>query len=248
MEINENNLYQIILKVIQKMQAENLLPNSSVPEQKLYVILTEGWREEYRSFFEKLRDRREYRVVTVIPPSMTNDYHMKKLRECEGCGTILRQEEADLAKLPDGPTVFPAAPRELVVKTALCISDTFETKWVQSCMANGQKIVLLKSGLEPLTGKEPAAYAARIREYYKIIAQYGIEIKEELFDGKPVPGNPGITRVQPPPRADSGRKVITEGDIDRFAQEGRIVLRPGDLLTALAKEKASRLGIEIVGQ
>ena len=137
MEINENNLYQIILKVIQKMQAENLLPNSSVPEQKLYVILTEGWREEYRSFFEKLRDRREYRVVTVIPPSMTNDYHMKKLRECEGCGTILRQEEADLAKLPDGPTVFPAASRELVVKTALGIGDTFETKWVQSCMANG---------------------------------------------------------------------------------------------------------------
>ncbi|MBW7572287.1 hypothetical protein [Caproiciproducens faecalis] len=250
MEISENDLYQIVLKVIQKMQNGKMLSNFPVPEQKLYVILSEGWNEEYRSFFNTLKDQRKYCVTTVIPPSMANDYHQKKLREWEGCGTVLRQDQTDLAQLPDGTTVFPAASRELIVKTALCIGDTFETKWVQRCMANGQKIILLKSGLEPLTGREPAAYAARIKAYYRIIAQYGIEIKETVFEEETAPENlkHAMSRPAPDKRAYGGHQVITEGDLDKFVQEGRILLAQGDLLTALAKEKASCLGIEIIRQ
>lgn len=238
MEINETSLYQIILKVIQKMQDENLIPNFSVPVRNMYVILTENWEEEYGTFFRNLENRREYQIFTVIPPSMANDYYIKKLKECGDCGTILKQNEVSFEALPDSLTVFPVFPRDLAAKTALCISDTFETKWIQNCMANGRKIVLLKSGLEPFTGKEPKAYVSRIQEYYKIIAEYGIEIKENVKT--PV-------SILPQNRtADAGQKVITEGDIDGFIQNRQIVLHQGDIITALAKEKALRLGIEII--
>lgn len=250
MEINETSLYQIILKVIQKMMDENLIPNFSVPERNLYVILTENWKEGYRAFYRTLENRREYRIFTVIPPSMANDYYIKKLKECGDCGTILKQNEVSFEALPDSITVFPVVPRDLVVKTALCISDTFETKWIQNCMANGRKIVLIKSGLEPFTGKEPKAYVSRIQEYYKMIAEYGIEIKEALLTEEPACADPESTAGVLPQnrRTEAGQKVITEGDIDRFVQNHQIVLRPGDIITALAKEKALRLGIEIIRQ
>ena len=240
MEINETSLYQIISKVIQKMLDENLIPNFSVPERSLYVILTENWKEAYATFFRTLENRREYRIFTVIPPSMANDYYIKKLKECGDCGTVLKQDEVSFETLPDSLTVFPVVPRDLVAKTALCISDTFETKWIQNCMANGRKIVLLKSGLEPFTGREPKAYVSRIQEYYKMIAEYGIEIKEDIKTAISIPLQ---NRT-----ADAGQKVITEGDIDRFVQNRQIVLHPGDLITALAKEKALRLGIDIIRQ
>ena len=240
MEIDGTSLYQIILKVIQKMLDENLIPNFSVPERSRYVILTENWKEEYGTFFRTLENRREYRIFTVIPPSMANDYYIKKLKECGDCGTVLKQNEVSFEALPDSLTVFPVVPRDLVAKTALCISDTFETKWIQNCMANGRKIVLLKSGLEPFTGKEPKAYVSRIQEYYKMIAEYGIEIKEDIKTAGSIPPQNRI--------ADAGQKVITEGDIDRFVQNRQIVLHPGDLITALAKEKALRLGIDIIRQ
>nr|WP_319488886.1 hypothetical protein [uncultured Caproiciproducens sp.] len=250
MEINENNLYQIILKVIQKMQAENIIQNFSVPDYKMYVVLTGGWKEDFRAFFENLKNQYEYQIFTVIPPSMANDYYMKKLKECRACGTIVKQSEINFELLSDALTVFPVVSRELVVKTALCISDTFETKWIQSCMANGQKIVLLKSGLEPFTGKEPKAYVRRIQEYYKTIEEYGIEIKNDISKEEPICTDCDKTDIQPQQihHTDAGQKVITESEIDQFTQNRRIVLHHGDIMTALAKEKAFRLGIEILRQ
>ena len=39
-------------------------------------------------------------------------------------------------------------------KTALCISDTYETSWISECMDKGSRVVLLRSGLARFSGKE----------------------------------------------------------------------------------------------
>ena len=78
-----------------------------------------------------------------------------------GCERIQYLSGEAPADLEDAVTVFPVVPRDLVSKTALCISDTPQTRWITSCMEAGSRILFLLSGLSPFTGREPKEYVNR---------------------------------------------------------------------------------------
>ena len=71
-----------------------------------------------------------------------------RLRQSVSFGKILYRS----GKMPDNldraVTLLPVVPRDVLVKTALCISDTYETSWIAECMKQGSRVVLLLTGLE----------------------------------------------------------------------------------------------------
>lgn len=77
-------------------------------------------------------------------------------------------------------------------KTALCISDTYETSWISECMDKGSRVVLLRSGLARFSGKEKPAYRNRVMNYYRQILEYGVEIcSVDEFTGRAPYESPG---------------------------------------------------------
>ena len=248
MDISEKDLYTLVEKIIKQLLPQGTSNQASGPKSKIYYVLAGDRKDWDFSFFERLKDQRQHEIFVVLPPSLDND-DLSKLKQYQQFGTILRQNEIDLDESTDYLTVFPFVPRDLVVKSALCIGDTFETRWIQKCISNGRKIILLKSGIEKFTGKEPRAYVNKIQEYYKTISTYGIEIKDDIFERETPTTAPVIKPSISPARADVAkgeRQLITTVELEQYAENKKIVLHQGDMITALAEERAEELGIEIV--
>ncbi|MDR0382168.1 MAG: hypothetical protein LBH86_09295 [Oscillospiraceae bacterium] len=198
---------------------------------KAYLIFPGDWQSRDQSQREEaLRALRgAYDTVAVLPDAC-----------CRGAappdtGARAAQSRGETG-FPSGDflTVFPFASRNLVVKTALCLADDFETRWVARCIARGQPVVMRRE--HPLfTGQERDAYRRKIESYYRDAAAYGIR-----FD---LPSGHGETRRPPGP---GRRRIVTQKDLETPGTPGTLPLRRGDVVTALAAERAKELGIDIV--
>lgn len=176
MELSDESLKKLIAYIIKKVQEEL---NQTKVQEEIFIILTDGWKPQYPAFFEAVDIIDGIVVNTVIPPDLENEY-IQKIRCYKSCGRVLLQNEINMRQLNCFTSVFPAVPREIIVKTALGIDDIFETKWIRNCFAKGQKIIFLSSGLEKFTGKEPLKYVQTIQGYFKTVLEYGIEIRDKF--------------------------------------------------------------------
>ena len=120
-----------------------------------------------------------------------------RLMETKACSHILHRSCEKPADLETAITVMPVVPRDVLVKTALCISDTYETSWISECMDKGSRVVLLRSGLARFSGKEKPAYRNRVMNYYRQILEYGVEIcSVDEFTGRAPYESPVILRPE----------------------------------------------------
>ena len=152
-------------------------------------------------------------------------------------------------------TLLPVVPRDVLVKTALCISDTYETSWIAECMKQGSRVVLLLTGLEKFSGNEKPAYRKRIMEYYRQVLEFGVEIcsTEELSGRAPYEIScEGTDRTMACRTENSTctlepdkkkKRVISSSNVEQFVSDGVIYLQPGDIVTDLAKDRAKFLKI-----
>ena len=179
MNISEKQLRETIIRVLARIEAEEgLFPVTK--KKKIYMVCTGGWDERYLKFLRTVQTDRE----TVIPV-LTEELRGQEVKFTGyGCESIQYLSGEVPADLEDSVTVFPVVPRDLVSKTALCISDTPQTQWITSCMEAGSRIVFLISGLSPFSGREPKAYVNRILSYYRTVLEYGIELTGE-YEPKP---------------------------------------------------------------
>lgn len=241
MNLDENILKRIISEVIRQIQSENSEQNFSVSDKKMYVILTENWDERYLDFYKKIENQNKYNIFTIIPETISNDYFIKKIKNYKNCGTIISQNKINFEQSKEYITVFPVVTRDILVKTALCISDTFETKWIENCISNGQKIIMLKSGITNFTGKEPKKYIEKINSYFNMILDYGIEITDDILKSE-------SEKVYIQNTEKRNKRIITEKEIDLYKEKEKLILYPGDIITSLAAEKAYNMGIDIIKQ
>lgn len=259
MVIDEERLRELIIKAIELVKAENEA-QKVVLKKKLYVIFTEEWNGTYWSFFEKLNEENKYEVYAVIPERINNKLNLNNLNKFQVCKEIITEKEIDYKKLTEYITVFPIVPRDIVVKTALCIEDTFETKWIFKCMEKGQKIIFCKAGLHKFSGKEPLSYKNKILDYYRTLLEFDIEIsdsivgKENHKESKEVNDSSAKYNNNLMKKAvsanennvESIKKVITEKEVLNYAENHQIILKDGDIITEMACDKARSLNISIV--
>lgn len=235
MEIDEKTLKNIIQKVLQ----EYLLEKKEVFEIKkedIYIILGREWSEKYNIFFKDNKFNEKYNVFTVFQKNGSNKFeNLKNLKEI---GTILYDDTVELKTLENYKTIFPVVSQELITKTALCIDDIFETKWIKNCFRKGQEIQMLTSGFEIFTGKEPKKYIEKIKEYYKMVLTYDIRIISEI---KNVEEQDIFTDNNK-----NNRKIITYKDVITSEVNNKIIINKGDIITESAKDLALKLNLEII--
>lgn len=229
MVISDDIIRRIVNEVLLKIEEE-----LNTKRSDLYVVLNEKWTQNHIEFYKKLEACDRYHVYTVYDESISS-----KPKQYENCGVLVEKNTIDLEALDNYITVFPDVPQQLIVKTALAIDDTFETKWVRNCFKKGQRIVMLTGGMESFTGKEPTKYIETIKNYYRTVLEYGVEFKKDFFENKEA-----ATAIKT--TDSSGEKVITQHDVLKLAQNGVITVGSGNIITQLARDTAERLNISIV--
>ncbi|WP_315078868.1 hypothetical protein [uncultured Clostridium sp.] len=251
MEISEERLRELIIKAIELFKSESSIQNTPIDKKKLFVICTDEWNSLYWNFFERLDKENKYDVHIVIPSNIKSEFYLNNLKKFNVCRNIIYENDLKNYDLTEYITVFPVVPRSLIVKTALCIEDTFETKWIFESMEKGQQIIFLQSGLRKFTGKEPKNYVKKMLDYYRTLLEFDIEISEdieerieeksdfELVDYKNTYYDSSLNK-------EYSKKIITEKEIENYILNKKIVLNKGDIITEMAKDKARNLNISII--
>lgn len=240
MEINETALKNLIAYIVQKVK-EELRTN----REEIFVLLTDSWKKQYPAFFEDLKQKQWIHINAVLPQNMENEYKQKIIEICGNTVSFFSQKEINVNHFKCYTTVFPFIPREIIVKTALGIDDTFETKWIRECFEKGQKIIFLSTGLEKFTGKEPQKYVQTMQEYFRTVLEYGIEIKETIDEIECSQKEPYFDTAQNKFQ-NQYKKIITINDIENYGKNKKLILKKGDIITSLAQERAEKIGIPII--
>ena len=185
MQMNQEELIQLIARIIELVKADesDKTVREPIKRPRLYCIACDTLSYQYLAFFEEEDIIRNWDAYAVIPDSLNQAEYIAKLMGTRGCkGIILHSSVSE--DMEEGVTVFPVVPRELVVKTALGICDTFETRWILSCLKQNRQIVWIRGGLEKFSGQEPEHYKQKILSYYRDILQYDICIDDKVVQRK----------------------------------------------------------------
>lgn len=258
MFVDEERLRELIINAIELIQAESSL-GLAISKKKLYVIITEEWNRKYWDLFERLDEQNEYEVYVVISNRLNTSLHLNNLKKFKVCKEIVNEKDVNFDELIEYLTVFPIISREIIVKTALCIEDTFETKWIFKGIENGQRIIFLKSGLQKFTGKEPLSYRNKILDYYRTLLEFDIEITDFIIEknnsllkkSKDISSEkyiPHYNEILKENKPQSTKKIITEKEVGSYAENNQIILNSGDIITDMARDKANSLNIRIIRQ
>lgn len=232
--MDEKQLIALIEQVLDRIKKES---ESHKVQTKAYVILPENWYTQKQAqcmeAFHLLQ--RDYHTVVVLPDK---DQNAGAFGNDNGCTVITRGQAVFPSE--DFVTVFPAASRNLVIKTALCIQDDFETEWISQCFAFGQKVYMQKEA-PVFTGREPDAYRKKVLSYYQEAEVFGICFDQLSETAK---------QAKPPVMSSSCEKkrIITTEDLKGLPSSGELRLHKGDIVTPLAAEQADELGISILYQ
>lgn len=244
MEIDEKKLKELIVKAIEIFQSEVSSQNIICSKKKIYVILTEEFNNKYESFFESLNQRNEYEAYAIVPSEMYNYDLISKLKRFKVCKEVISRDNIDFNEISNFITVFPIISRSAVVKTALCIEDIFETKWIFNCIEKGEKIILLQSGLKKFSGNEPSSYINKILNYYRSLLEFNIQIVEDIDSLEN--SNNNFESKESFNYINSFKKIITESEVELYENDKQILLNNGDIITDMAKDKARKMNIEII--
>ncbi len=249
MGISEEQLKELVFRILKELE-EKEGDRKQENRQKLYMLCSSPWDEAYTELLKDMEQSEEYSIYPVIPASWKKQGYESVLRGYKSCCGIIYRSREKPEDLETAITVFPAVPRDLLVKTALCISDTFETSWIADCLERGSRIVLLRSGLKRFSGREQPAYTKQIMAYYRQVLEYGVEIcsirelsGKEINRQLPQMGNPEYIPELPLETEHGKKRVITASTVDKFATDGVLYLQKGDIVTDMAKDRAKLLGI-----
>jgi hypothetical protein len=236
--ISEEQLKQLVLTILKKLEEEG-----KREKKLLYMVCSSAWDERYYEFLEEIQKTGEYRVCPVIPDEWQAEGREACFRSFSACEGMRYYSQGIPTDLEDAVTVFPVVATEVAVKTALCIHDTFETTWLAACFRTGSQILFLQSGLIPFSGKEQPAYQEQILSYYRKLLEYGIEIGSF----KSLSWSDSVKSVNVKEKTSEsgahGKRLITASNVEEHASDGVLLLKEGDIITDLAKDRARLLNI-----
>lgn len=245
MDINGNEFKEMVMRIVRQV-----LQEQQHSARRLYIIFEDSFDVRYDTFLRSLTG--DYEICAVVPDHWLGSPLAQRITaSCTCCKLIGRTASVNLSAA-DSLTVYPVASRSGIVKAALGICDTFETRWFQRCLSTGAEVRIVLSGLEPFTGNEPEPYRERILSYYRILLTYDVWIgswdpREEVPDARfqALPGeNHDTLRV--PAACVSGRQIITAADAAGYAAGSKVSIPEGTIITALAQERAAEKDIQFV--
>ena len=89
MNISEEQLKELVLRVLSDLEAEKRAECMKDSKQTLYMLCVSPWSERYMEFLKKMEGSDAYDIVPVIPPSWKNMGYEARLRQSVSFGKIL---------------------------------------------------------------------------------------------------------------------------------------------------------------
>lgn len=245
MDIHGDEFKELVLRAIRKVLEEEKQVKTQA-RRRVYVILSDSFQDPCESFLHSLSGKDD--VYVVVPDEWTQGTRTKITGLCPCCQIINRTKSVNLP-LQDSLTVYPVVSRSFAAKAALCISDTFETLWLERCLSEGAAVHFMLSGLQKFSGREPQAYVQKVLSYYSTLLQYGISIG--AFPEEPMHPAESCaeTPAAPVPASKTVRinsRVITTADIYPYGPGTVISLCPGTIITSCAREGARQKQIRFI--
>lgn len=183
MQLDEKELKRLIEAVISVIKSQNTaydFPIFNIVDQKeISVLFTAPWDNRFYTFTDEIKTKKDCCFNGFVSPKLP-EQTVSKIKEMANWKTITVWNDTQFEHLENSISVFPVTSRDIIVKTALCISDTYETKWIRAAMEQGGKIILPRSGFERFTGNEPEKYKQKILSYYKDLLEMNIELPESF--------------------------------------------------------------------
>lgn len=252
--ISEERLRELVKRILRELEADK----GPEAEKKIYMLCTHRWDDRFCTYLKQAEQKPGRAVYPVIPLSWKKEGYEEKLKSFPSCKGILYRSCEPPADLETTVTVLPVVPKDVIVKTALCISDTFETSWIASCLQNGGQVALLKSGLTKFTGKEPKTYVNQILAYYRQVLEYGITICE-AGEESPAKAEQTVSvsaakdavykaENKPQKNSEKRKRVITASNVSQLAINGILYTSEDDIITDLARDRAKFLNIEWIAR
>lgn len=244
--ISEERLRELVIRILRELESDK----GPEAEKKIYMLCTHRWDDRFCTYLKQAEQIHGSAVYPVIPLSWKKEGYEEKLLSFPSCKGILYRSCAPPEDLETAVTVLPVVPKDVVVKTALCISDTFETSWIASCLENGGQVAFIKSGFTKFTGKEPKTYVNQILSYYRQVLEYGITICEAGETGpakaeKTVSVSAANDTVY---KAEKRKRVITASNVSQLAVNGILYTGEDDIITDMARDRAKFLNIEWIAR
>lgn len=247
--ISEERLREIVQRVLTELET---IERPAIKQRKIYMLCTSSWDDRFSAYLKKLNESPEFQVYPVIPLSWEKGGLVNELLSYPSCGGIIYRSCEKPLDLEQAVTVLPVVPRDVVVKTALCIADTFETDWIASCIERGSKVVFYRDGLARFSGKEPESYKNQILSYYRTVLTYGIDIcgDSELPQAEEAIAKEkhSETMDREVHRINEKKRVITASNVEKLAADGILYISRRDVVTDLARDRAKFLNIVLKEQ
>lgn len=236
LDINGTEFRAIVLRAIQNVLAEQELTK---PKRMVYVVFEDSFDVRYDSF---LQDMTESDAVTaIVPDDWSQDLYDRIKRNCPFC-QIIGQAAAGSLPLEGSLTVYPVISRSLLVKAALGMDDTFQSRWLTQCYSAGSAVHMMLSGFTKFTGREPAGYVQQILSYIERLLTFDISIGSYPTNGSV----PEVVPLEPPAVVTLRSHIITAADIAPLAKGAVVHIDPSAIVTAYAAEEAERQEIQFI--
>ncbi len=237
--MDEQQIRQIIREVLRRVNEGETLDSNAESSllPKAYFIFPKNWQRcETSQYIPMLKAAEgKYHRVVVLPERDANEDRFLSVGAC----TVTYYSDL-CAPLEESVTIFPIPCRDLVLKTALCLSEDFEGAWIRKCLENGLRVYMKREDIM-FTGKEPMAYRKKILSYYQDVKSYGIcFLEDDNFRESVLKSGKKETKAR------SKTRFVTTEDLRVIPQNGEFQIHPGDVLTALAKDHIEKFGIRIV--
>lgn len=236
--MDERQIREIAKKIFQMMQDKQIISNTDASTLPIaYVLLSEGWQQHDTSLFNDLIEslKETHRCVLVLPEESDRE----KISQVGNCSIVLRDDVAEPAE--GSVSFFPVPCRDLIVKTALCLSDDFGSRWVRECIEQGTPVYMRKE-TPMFTGKESVVYQRKVRAYYQDVESYGVEFFQDHRQVKLVREKSNESKG----KQKRIKKYITMTDLENVDAANVFRMQEGDTFTALAKEHIEKLGIQVM--
>lgn len=231
--MDEKQIREIAKMIFQMMEEKQMVTDRGASALPIaYVLLPHRWQEYGSGLINDMLEplREKYQCVLVLPEADDKE----TLSQAVNCSIVTRDDAAEPAKA--SVSFFPIPCRDLVAKTALCLSDDFNSRWVRMCIEKGIP-VYMKKETPMFTGSEPAVYQEKVLAYYQDAAAYGICFLE---------GNEGIKPSGSAGLQKKTGKYITMADLVNVESTKVFRMQESDTFTALAKEHIEELGVRVI--
>lgn len=170
MDIHENELRKIIQNILEILEKEGYLKDAQEKGAALvkpaYVLCEENHEQEFLAFLREQKSRRmdekiAFTAILETPDDALIDaiVNEKLCRQIAGRDSV-QQEDVVIS-------IFPTFSHSSLGAAGLGINNTFASGWMKKDFETGRKSVVLISGIESFTGKEPACYRELIMSYIK---------------------------------------------------------------------------------